>query len=114
MSPPSRRSPAPTAGLRSDAHHLADGTADDTPPAGLWQFRPLHDLLTLLYPNATTPVCLRCGADSTLTAYVAIVGDEVRCERCRARSTRALVVRLIAEDGYAVDRAEAMTRAMAS
>ncbi len=84
------------------------------PPAGLWQFLPLDILVFALYQRESTPVCPCCHADSTLTAYVAVVDDEVRCERCRTRSTRALVVRLIAEDGYAVDRAEALTLAMAS
>lgn len=67
----------------------------------------LHDAL---WPHAASLRCPRCGADSRLRAWVELVGDEIRCGKCRARSTKALLVRLVAEDGAARDRALELAR----
>jgi len=65
----------------------------------------IAELHEALWPGATSPRCPRCGVSSNLVRWVELADDELCCGKCHARSTKALLVRLVAEDGEARDRA---------
>lgn len=110
MSPPD--APPPPAGNRGRDWSAGwlDTPEDTPPPYGPATTLPVEALAAALRPDwpapfCPAPFCPRCGATNVLSEWVTVEADAIRCARCRRRSSRALLERLVAEDADAADRA---------